>query len=63
MALYMEFNFFIFTVSGRTVKLKSINCVKIHCITAMTSSTKLGFVKLTTLNLKDLEANRKILLL
>ena len=59
----MEFNFYGFMVSGRTVKLKSINCVEIYYITAMTSNTKLGFVKLTTLNLKDLEANRKILLL
>ena len=63
MALNMEFNFYVFMVSGRTIKLESINRVEIHYIAAMTSSTQLGFVKLTTLNLKDLEANRKILLL
>ena len=39
----MEFNFKL-TVSGRTVKLKSVNWMEIYYTTAMTSSTKLGVI-------------------
>ena len=54
----MEFNF---TVSGRTIELKSINCMEIYCTTDI-SSTKMSFIKLnlSTFNLNDLEANHKI---
>ena len=48
-------------VSGRTVKLKSVNCMEIYYAITMTLSMKLGFVKLKSINFY-LEANRKILL-
>ena len=58
----MEFNF---TVSGRAVKFKSVNYMEIYLTTAMTSSMKLGFIKLnpSTFNLNDLEVNCKIFVL
>ena len=45
-------------VSGRTIKLKSINWMEIYHTIAMTSNTNLSFIKLT-FNLNNLEANRK----
>ena len=35
----------IFMLSGRTIKLKFINWMEIYYTIAMTSSTKLGFIK------------------
>ena len=49
----MEFNFYGFMVSGRTVKLKSVNCMEIYYTTAMTSSTKMGFIKLKSVNFQS----------
>ena len=45
-------------VSGRTIKLKSINWMEIYYTIATTSNMNLSFIKLT-FNLNDLEANRK----
>ena len=47
---YMEFNF---TVSGRTVKLKSVNCLVMeiyYTANAMTLSMKLGYRKVNFLS-------------
>ena len=37
-------------VSDRTVKLKSINYMETYNTTAMTLNTKLGFIKLKSIN-------------
>ena len=50
--------FYGFMVSGRTIKLKSINWMEIYYTIATTSNTNLSFIKLT-FNLNHLEANRK----